>query len=284
MSSFVRSLTRPGNRSRSARAAGSRAVETGARCGFVARGVIYALVGVLALRIAFADDGGDRQADRGGALAEVAGQPFGNVLLWLIGIALAGMALWRLSEALFGQAGEDGTEPGKRALSAARCVFYGVVSFSVLAYAAGSGDSGSGSSDQQSDDVTATVMGWPAGQWIVVAAGAALAGAGVWIMVQAARRSFRKHLKSGRMTPGTRRAVDVLGVVGGIARGGAFAAAGGFAVAAGVRHEPGRARGMDDTLRSFAETPAGPWLLGVMAVGLVAFGAFSWASARWREI
>lgn len=86
------------------------------------------------------------------------------------------------------------------------------------------------------------------------------------------------------MTRRSRQAVDVVGVFGGTVRGAVFATAGGFAVAAAVRHEPGRAKGMDDTLRSFTETPAGPWLLVLIAIGLAAFGLFSWANARWRKI
>lgn len=254
-----------------------------ARAGFVARGVIYLLVGLLALRIAFADGGG-RQADRGGAVTEIAQQPFGRVLLWALGVALAGMALWRLSEALFGGAGADGGKPAKRAMAAARCVFYGFVSYSVLSYASGDSGSGSGSSDRQTSDVTARVLERTGGPWIVGAAGAAVLGAGLWMAVRAIRRRYRKHLKMSGMTPGTRRGVDVLGVSGGTARGVVFATAGGFAIAAAVSHEAGKAKGMDDTLRAFTDTPAGPWLLALIALGLAAFGVFSWANARWREV
>lgn len=144
------------------RAANSKAVAAGARAGFVARGVIYLLVGLLALRIAFSDSGG-KQADRGGAIAEIAEKPFGIVLLWALGVALAGMALWRLSEALFGLAGPDGDKPNKRAMAAARFLFYGFVSYSVLSYAAGDQSSGSGSSDRQTDDVTAKALEWTGG-------------------------------------------------------------------------------------------------------------------------
>lgn len=255
----------------------------GARAGFVARGVIYLLVGVLALRIAFSDSGG-QQADRGGAIAEIAGQPFGGVLLWALGVALAGMALWRLSEAFFGQAGPDGDKPGKRAMAAGRFLFYGFVSYSVLSYAAGDQGSGSGSSDRQTDDVTAKALQWTGGQWIVGIAGAAVVGAGLWIAFRAVTRTYHKHLKMSEMTQRVRRAVDFTGVFGGGVRGIVFATAGGFAVAAAVRHEPGRAKGMDDTLRSFTDTPAGPWLLVLVALGLAAFGVFSWANARWRKV
>lgn len=265
------------------RAANSTAVSAAARAGFVARGVIYVLIGVLSFRIALSDGGG-KQADRGGAIAEIAEKPFGTVLLWLLGVALAGMALWRLSEAAFGQAGPDGKKASKRAMAAGRFVFYGFVSYSVLSYAAGDKGSGSGSSDKDSQDVTAKALDWPGGQWIVAAAGIAVAAAGVWIAVRAIRHKFHKHLKMFEMPEKTRKVIDFLGMFGGAARGIVFAVAGVFAVVAAVQHKPGKAKGMDDTLRSFTETPAGPWLLVLIAVGLAAFGVFSWANARWRKV
>ncbi|MFF1463955.1 DUF1206 domain-containing protein [Streptomyces sp. NPDC058330] len=265
------------------RAANSKAVDMGARAGFVARGVIYLLVGVLAARIAFAGGSG-KQADRGGAIAEIAEQPFGKVLLWALGIALVGMALWRLSEALFGQAGPDGRDASKRAVAAGRFVFYGFVAYSVLSYAVGVQGSGSGSSDRRTADVTAKALGWTGGQWIVGIAGVVVVGAGLWIAFRAIARKYHKHLKTAEMTRRTRQAVDVVGVFGGAVRGAVFATAGGFAIAAAVQHEPGKAKGMDDTLRSFTQTPVGPWLLVLVAVGLAAFGLFSWANARYRKV
>lgn len=267
------------------RAGNSSAVEAGGRAGFVARGVIYFLVGVLALRIAFGGNGGGgKQADRGGALAEIAQKPFGSVLLWVLGTALAGMALWRLSEAAFGAAGPDGRKATKRLASAGRAVFYAFVSYSVLMFAAGDRGSGSGSGDTRSKDVTAQVLGMSGGRWLVAAAGAVVAGAGLWIAGRAALRKFHKHLRVGEMSSAVRRTVDITGVFGGISRGLVFAVAGGFAVAAAVKARSGEAKGMDDTLRSFSATPAGPWLLALIAVGLAAFGLFSCANARWRRI
>ncbi|MFF1687684.1 DUF1206 domain-containing protein [Streptomyces sp. NPDC058254] len=270
-------------RGQARRATNSTAIAAGARAGFVARGIIYVLIGVLSLRISFSDGSG-KQADRGGAISEIAGKPFGAALLWLLGAALAGMALWRLSGAAFGQAGPDGRRANKRAMAAGRAVFYGFVSYSVLSYAAGDKSSGSGASDENSRDVTAKVLDWPAGQWIVAIAGAAVAAAGVWIAVRALRRKFQEHLKMSGMSPKIRQVVTVLGVFGGTARGVVFAAAGGFALTAAVQHKAGKAKGMDDTLRSFADTPVGPWLLMFIAVGLMAYGMFSWASARWRKL
>ncbi|GHB40482.1 membrane protein [Streptomyces viridiviolaceus] len=277
----ARVLARTG-RSRARRAANGSAAEGAARAGLTARGVIYLLVGVLALQIAFGD--GRRQADRSGALAELSDRPFGAVLLWALGAGLVGMALWRLSEALFGAVGKDGHTARKRLAAAARCVFYAFVAYSVLAFAADPGGHGGGSGDQQSRDVTARVMEVPAGRWLVAAAGAAVVVAGVVIGVQALRRSYRKKLKPGELDPRARRLVDVTGVGGGVARGAVFAAAGAFAVRAAVDYRPDQAKGLDDTLRSFADTPLGPWLLACVAAGLVLFGVFSFALARWRRV
>ncbi|MEV6741753.1 DUF1206 domain-containing protein [Streptomyces sp. NPDC051104] len=255
--------------------------QAAARAGLTARGVIYVLVGVLALRIAFGD--GSRQADRSGALAEIAQEPFGAVLLWALGIGVAGMAVWRLSEAVFGAVGPDGRKVRKRLLALARCVFYAFVAYSVLSFATGSGTGGS-SSDEQSRDVTARALGVPAGQWIVGAVAVGIVVAGVWIGVRAVRRKYHKDLRLGEMSPGLRRLVDIAGVGGGAARGLVFAAAGAFALRAAADYRPDRAKGLDDTLRSFAETPFGPWLLVLVAAGVVLFGLFSFALARWRRV
>ncbi|MYY14001.1 DUF1206 domain-containing protein [Streptomyces sp. SID4919] len=269
------------SRTKGRRMARGPAMEGAARAGLTARGVIYVLVGALAVRIGLGDGG--TQADRGGALAEVAGEPFGAVVLWALGVGLVGMALWRLSEAVFGAAGKDGDKPKKRLLSAGRCLFYSVVAWSVLAFAAGAGGSGSGSSDRQSRDLTARALELPAGQWLVGLAGAGVVGAGLWIGGRAALRKYHEHLRLGAMSRRVRQGVDVTGVGGGVARGLVFATAGVFAVRAAVAYEPDRAKGMDDTLRAFKDTPLGPSLLVAVAVGLVLFGVFSFAMARWRK-
>lgn len=259
---------------------GGAAREVTARSGLAARGVLYVLVGVLAVRVALG--GGGPEADRKGALTELAEKPFGAFLVWAVGIGLVCMMLWRLSEAVFGAAGPDGDKTSKRLAGAARAVFYAVVAFSVLSFAAGSG--GGRSSDEQSRDVTSKVLDLPGGPWWVGAAGLAIAVAGVVIAVQAIRRTFRKHLALDRVPDGLRKPVEFLGVAGGVARGTVFTAGGAFIVYAAVSYDPAKARGIDDTLRAFTETPAGPWLLVVVAAGLVLFGLFCWALACWRRV
>ncbi|MFJ1735173.1 DUF1206 domain-containing protein [Streptomyces sp. NPDC088254] len=271
-----------GGRTQAERAARGSVTKGAARAGLTARGVIYLLVGLLALQIAFGENK-SQEADRQGALAEISQRPFGSVLLWALGIGLVGMALWRLSEVVFGSVGPEGRKPKKRLLALARCAFYSFVAYSVLAFAAGSG-SGGGSSDEQSRDVTARVLELPGGQWIVGAGGIGVVVAGLWIGGRAVLRKYRDKMRMEQMSRAVRRAVDVTGVGGGAARGLVFAAAGVFAVRAAVDYRADQAKGLDDTLRSFADTPAGPWLLACVAAGLVLFGLFSFAMARWRKV
>src|SRR3569833_3369332 len=132
------------------------------RAGLTARGVIYILVGALAVQLAFGKSDG-KEADRQGALQTVAKTPGGTVLLWLLAVGLAGMALWRFSEVIWGQAGPDGQKATKRLMSLARAVFYSVVCASTVEINIGAG--GPGSSDKKSKDWSASAMhGGPAGR------------------------------------------------------------------------------------------------------------------------
>ncbi|MGK5499695.1 DUF1206 domain-containing protein [Streptomyces sp. URMC 125] len=269
--------TRTSVRGRAKRTADGPAMRAAARWGLVAYGVVYLLIGALALQVASGDRG--RQADSGGALRELARQPFGQVLVWAAGAGLAGLALWRLSEALLGAARPDGHRPKERLRSAARAAVLAVLAASAIAVAAGSGDGGSG--DEQSRDLTSRLLDLPAGRWLVGALGLAVVGVGVWSVVRALRHEFRREM--GPVPPRLRRTVDVLGVAGGVSRGLVFAVAGAFAVSAAVRYDPDEARGLDDSLRALAGTPAGPWLLAAVAVGLVLYGVFLFALARWHR-
>ncbi|SDT82798.1 protein of unknown function [Streptomyces sp. TLI_053] len=267
---------RPARRQPTAPTAG-RGLRLAGRAGFTARGVVYVLVGLLALRIA-AGDGSD-EADRQGALRQVAEQPFGEAALWLLVAGFAGMALWRASTAVLGRGGDH--KAAKRLLNAGRALFYAAVCWGTAAFAAGAGGESDG--DGKSRTWTAHALGLPTGRVLVTVAGLVVAGVGVGTAVQALRRRFLRKLSTGRMGHRTRTAVTIVGMAGNTARGTVFTAAGVFLVTAAVRFDPQRAKGLDDTLRSLADTAAGPSLLAAVAFGLLLFGIFSFLSARWRS-
>ncbi|MFJ5309405.1 DUF1206 domain-containing protein [Streptomyces sp. NPDC088350] len=260
------------------KAEGKQALAVSGRAGFVARGVVYVLVGALALQIA--SGGGGREADRQGALQQVAAQPFGKVMLWMLVVGFGCMTIWRGAGAILDNGPKR--KAGSRLLDGGRAVFYGFVCWGTASFAAGTGGSSGG--DAKSQDWTASALKLPAGQELVGLVGCVLIGVGATLAVRAVMRSFLKKLETERMSRRVRQAVTGLGVGGGMARGVVFAGVGVFALVAAVRFDPHQAKGMDATLRSFAHTPVGPWLLVAVAIGLVLFGGFSFASARWRRL
>ncbi|HEX2313310.1 MAG TPA: DUF1206 domain-containing protein [Thermomonospora sp.] len=261
------------------KAAGHRLFHRLSRGGLAAKGVVYLLIGWLAVRIGLGDGG--EEADKSGALHTVAEGPGGAVALWLLVVGFAGLALWRFAESAYGQPVPDGHKATKRLASFGRGVFYTVSCLAILAFILGRGTS---SSDEQSKEFTARAMAEPGGRWLVLAVGVGFVAWGLGNIVNALRRKFLEELDTGRMSPRTRTAVKALGVVGRSARGIVFGAVGVFLVHAAVTFDAGKAKGLDGTLREFAGTPAGPWALVAVALGLVTYGVYAFCEARWRRI
>ncbi|MEU5877942.1 DUF1206 domain-containing protein [Spirillospora sp. NPDC047279] len=250
------------------------------RLGLAARGVLYLLVGWIAIQVGLGDSGG-KEADKGGALQEVASKPGGTVILWVMVVGLAGLALWRFSEARFGRPVPDGDKAHKRAVSFAWGVAYTFTFVGALSYAL---THKSSSSDQQSKTFTAKAMSEPGGRWLVLAIGVGAVGYGGYKLVRALRRKFRKELKTHEMSARVQKVVELLGVVGQSAWAIVLAGIGAFLAYAAITFDPDKAKGLDGTLRELAGTPAGPWLLVAVAAGLVVYGIFSFAEARWRKV
>jgi uncharacterized protein DUF1206 len=250
-----------------------------ARAGFLARGIMYIVIGWIALEVAFHET--HQAADRSGALHELGGTPFGAVALWVLVAGFFAMALWRLSEVAYGTPGTGRPNARTRLVAFVKAVFYALIAWSVLKYALGEGSPPS--TDQQSVDLTATLMRHPGGRVAVIAAGVALIGGGLHLGYQAWRERFRDTMPLSQLRVWTRRVVEWLARVGGIARGIVFVTAGVFLLVAAARSQPGQAKGIDSALRTLAAAPIGPWLLVLVAIGLIMFGAFSCCEARWRR-
>jgi TRAP-type C4-dicarboxylate transport system permease small subunit len=277
--STARSKTREA-RYTARRVGNSRYVDWLARAGFAARGVMYALIGILAIEIAFGNGG--PKADQSGAVRVIGNTPFGAALLWLLVIGFIGMALWRLSEALYGGPGADGRKASNRLIAGFKAVLYGFIAFFIMKYALGLGSPKS--SNKQSVDLTSTAMREPGGRILVGIVGLVLIGVGAWLAWRAFEKKFVEEIKTGEISPQTRKVVTFLGRFGGIARGIVFGAAGLFLLIAAVTANAHEAKGIDATLRAFTKTPAGPWLLVLVAIGLILFGTYSWAESRWRRL
>ena len=265
-------------RSKARRASDSPTAHALARAGLAARGIIYILIGWVAVLVALGRSA--QEADQQGAIQLLAGKPYGLVSLWLLGIGFVGYALWRLSEAAFGVTGE-GNGAGPRLKSLGRAVIY--AGFAVLTFKAISGAQSTSQSHQQ-QDLTARVMQYPAGRWVVGIVGLAIVIAGLVLVMEGFRRKFMKYLQTGQMRPGTRRVVRLLGTVGTIARGVVFALVGVLVIDAAITHTASKSGGIDKALLTLRDQPFGVVLMLAAALGLVIFGIYGLCEARWRKV
>lgn len=260
------------------RAGQADAIGKAARLGFVAKGLVYGLIGLLAANVALGAAG--ERTDQKGALQTVAEQPGGSIVLWAMVVGFVGYALWRFSEALWGRREEsdDKTRTVKRIGSALNGLLY--LGFAVLTWRTVTGGGAGGSSKS----ATAEVLQWPGGEVLVGLAGLVVIGIAVGLTWRGLRTDFEKNLNSGQMSRSTFAVVHRLGQVGYVARGVVFALAGALVVKAAVDHEPGKAAGFDVALKSLAQAPFGRMLLLASALGLVCFGTYCLAEARYRRL
>src|ERR1700730_6468538 len=275
-------VTKAGHTARSAGrdAASSRWLQWLARGGLAARGAMYLLIGGLAVQIAVGSSGKEAGTPR--APRVVAMHPGGIVVLWLLAVGFAGLAIWRFAEVVYGQAGPGGRKAAKRLGSLARAVLYAFICGSVVSFILGTGGKTSGNT--QSKDATATLMAHGGGRWLVALIGIGIGIGGVARALSGIRGKFLKHLNMAQLSRSTAKVVKTLGVFGYVARGVVFCVAGGFLVDAAVSFSAQKAEGIDGSLLKLATTPLGPWLLVVVALGLVIFGVYCGCEARWREV
>ncbi len=260
-------------------AASNSAALTGlARVGLVAYGVVHVLLAWVAVNMAWSSTA--QSGDQSGALATLADDPLGRILLWVIAVGLFALVLWQLSEAIWGFRGEDGKKRLRHRLTAA---FKGVV-FGGLAVSAIGAATGSGSSDAaQQQQQTSGVLSLPFGRFLVVAAGLVVIGVGIGHIVKGVNKKFMKHIDKG-MSAGMRSAVEKVGVVGYIADGIALALVGAILGYAAITFDPAKATGLDGALRLIVTAPFGRILLTLVAVGFLAYGLFAFARARYEDL
>jgi hypothetical protein len=254
-------------------------VERLARAGYLAYGVVYVLVGVLAVQAALGVGG--QATGQEGALRSILLAPLGRVLLGLIVLGLLAYATWRLFQGIRDPENE-GTD-AKGLLKRFDHVINGLV-HAALAFSAGQLVLGSGGGGGSPDDWTARLMAQPLGRWIVVIVGVVFVGAGLYQFYKVYRADFRDELKLDDMGDRERRWATRSGRLGYAARGVVFGVIGVFLVQAALQTDPDEARGLGGALQTLARQPFGPYILGAVALGLVAYGVFMFVMARYRRI
>jgi hypothetical protein len=254
-----------------------------ARTGLVAKGLSFGLVGALAIKLA-AGHGG-QATSRQGALQSVAHHSFGKVVLIALAAGFAAYALWRFIQAYAETpSAEDSAAKAwtKRIGYVGRGLIYAGLTFSTLKILTGS--SGGQSQNAKAHHSTAVVLKWPGGTWIVGIAGVVLIGVAFWNLYRGLARKFEDKWRVARLTPAVRRWGARAGVVGHVARFVVFGLIGVFVTKAAIDYNPRDAIGLDGALQKLAHASYGPWLLGLTAAGLIAYGGFCLVDARLRDV
>jgi hypothetical protein len=252
-----------------------------ARWGLASVGLSFALVGFLALLAALGLGGA--KTDRQGAMARVAHAGWGIPLLIVIAIGFAGYATWRFVLAITGENVEDDEEKStaKRLGYAARGLFYSALTVGIVRLIFGAGGK-SGSGTQRKE--TATVLHWPGGAWLIGAIGLLFIGAGLWNGYRAITKKYLEQLKTWRIPAGRERFVKVIAGFGLFTRMLLFSIIGWFLIRAAVDKDPKKTVGLDGALQDLARQAYGRFLLGVVALGLLAYAMFRFIEARYRTV
>jgi hypothetical protein len=250
-----------------------------ARVGLLGRSLVWLLVGVLAVAVAFGDN---QETDQQGALRAVAAGPYGEVLLWAVVAGFVGYAVWRAFAAAVGHHDEDdGRKRGLlRVVSAAQALFYAALAWNTVRFLQGNG----GDADQETRSRAAELMSLPYGRWLVGGIGVILVVVGLSQAVFGVRREHDERLDVRRMPGWLRRPSSGLGLVGRLARGSVIALVGAFLVRAAWQFEPDQAKGLDAGLAAVAAQPYGPFLLLAAALGLITYGLWSLVEAVYRRL
>lgn len=252
------------------------------RAGFVARGITYGVIGALTLAIALGAGTMGTAPNQQGALELIASDAPGRIALVVIAAGLLAYALWKLTQGVFGRGPEGGgsSKVKDRIANAAGGVVY--IAFFVVAIRVLTG--GSGNSSSAPKQAAAGVLGWPGGPVIVGICGAGLIAISLYQLYDAVRGGFADDSKTERMSRGERRVFMTLGHVGLTARALVFAVVGYFLLRAAIDFDANSAVGVDGALARLHHEPLGPWILGLIAVGLLIFAAFSLLEARHRRL
>lgn len=263
------------------RAAANPLLELLERLGYVARGALYTVMGLLALGVTLGVGGG-QTTDLSGSLVFLIGNPFGKLVLIAFAIGLAAYSLWGFVRAIYDplHRGSDASGYMARLGFVVSALSYAAIVIFALQILAGSG---AVSADSTQKTIT-SVLAHPAGGWLTILIGLVAAGMGGGQFVEAYRATFKKDLE-GTAMPASERDIAVgLGRFGMVARGVIFLVIGWFLIQAGIHHDPGQAQGFGGAFLFLLGQPFGRLLLGVIALGFVALGLHSFACARWIRL
>ncbi|WP_166404626.1 DUF1206 domain-containing protein [Labedella endophytica] len=243
-----------------------------ARVGLVANGIVHVLVGGIAIGAAFGAGDGAGQA---GVLSAIAATPGGFLVLWIAAAGLWGLALFQLTDAAWVSTRDPAKIAYRRTKAVGKSLGFTGIGLLAAFIALGGRSDGNTAARMFSE----WALRSPTGVALLVLAAVLIGALGVGFCLRGINRTFREDLST---PPGALGAVvTVVGVVGHIAKGVSFLLVGGLLLSAAIVADPQRAGGLDGALAALRDRPYGPVLLIVIAIGLIAFGVYLWARARY---
>jgi uncharacterized membrane protein YqhA len=251
-----------------------------ARVGYAAKGVVYLIIGILAFQAAFGPGG--KTTDSKGAFVTIAGKPFGEALLWILIVGLIGYSVWKGIQAI-----KDPDNYGNDTKGILiRTGFFGAgVIHLFLAYNAVSIITRAGSSSSGSkQSMSAKLLGQPFGQWVIGFIGLCFIGFGVYQVIRGYKKSFMKQLKQYEMHNQEEWWGKRAGQIGLVARGVVFSMMGIFFIQTAMTANPDKTKGLDGALSELAKQPYGAILLGLVAIGFIAYGIFMFVKGKNRRM
>jgi hypothetical protein len=251
------------------------------RAGYAAKGAVYIVIGALAARVATGSGG--RMTDSGGALQTIGNGPFGTVALALIAAGLLGYMAWRLVAAITDAEGKGDkpTSLAVRAAQAARGLVYGALGMQAISLLRHRGGEGG----DAAQDWSARLLELPYGRLLVGAAALGILGYAAYQLYRAASADkVRRHLDLGSASSTQATWIVRLGRFGTAARGVVFAMIGVFLGRAAMQSDSSEAGGFAESMRALAGADHGPYVLAVVAFGLIAYGLYQLATARYRRM
>src|ERR1700681_714714 len=263
------------------RAAANPALELLERLGYVVRGALYAVMGLLALEIVLSVAGG-KATDLTGSLVVLVSNPFGKLVLIIVAIGLAAYSLWGFTRAIYDplHRGSDASGYMARLGFVSSALSYAAIVVFALQVLAGSGASAADGTQK----TVAQVLTHPAGGALTILIGLVVIGVALGQFLEAVRATFARDLKGAEMSASTRNTVVTLGRFGMFARGVIFLVIGWFVVQAGIHHDPAQAQSFGGAFVFLLAQPFGRIVMGIVALGLVALGLHSFACARWIRL
>ncbi len=257
-----------------------------ARLGYATKGIVYGIIGILAVMAAFT--AGGQTTGTQGALGFIASQPFGQFLLVITAIGLIAYALWRLIEAIQDpeHKGSDSKAIAQRVGYAISGLLYGALAVQAILIVVGkmSQSQASSGGNNSKADWTAWVMQQPFGRWIIGLIGAIIVGVGFYRIYKAYKVKFRRKLNLAELDPEQTTWAVRISRIGIAARGVVFILIGFFLLQASAQYDPNEVKGLDGILGTLAAQPYGKFLLGLIAIGLVAYAIYMLIQSRYRRI